>query len=109
MSMNITRRWLAPDGDASRGVDGFRLDACENIPRPFWVDWRKLVKSINPDAYVSGEIWTIAPTWLDGRTFDATMQYPFAEAMESFFVDGPPRDIPAGGGVGGGETHLAVS
>jgi len=86
--MNITRRWLAPDGDTARGVDGFRLDACENIPRPFWVDWRKLVKSINPDAYVSGEIWTIAPTWLDGRTFDATMQYPFAEAMESFFVDG---------------------
>lgn len=85
--MNITRRWLAPDGDPSRGVDGFRLDACENIPRPFWVDWRKLVKSINPDAYVTGEIWSIAPAWLDGQTFDATMQYPFAVDMESFFVD----------------------
>jgi cyclomaltodextrinase / maltogenic alpha-amylase / neopullulanase len=86
--MNITRRWLAPDGDTSRGVDGFRLDACENIPRPFWIDWRKLVKSINPDAYLTGEIWSIAPNWLDGKTFDATMQYPFAQAMESFFVDG---------------------
>jgi cyclomaltodextrinase / maltogenic alpha-amylase / neopullulanase len=85
--MNITRRWLAPDGDPSRGVDGFRLDACENIPRPFWVDWRKLVKSIKPNAYLAGEIWSIAPNWLDGHTFDATMQYPFAEAMESFFVD----------------------
>jgi glycosidase len=85
--MNITRRWLAPDGDPSRGVDGFRLDACENIPRVFWVDWRKLVKSIRPDAYLSGEIWSLAPHWLDGQTFDATMQYPFAEAMESFFVD----------------------
>ena len=51
--MNITRRWLAPDGDPSRGVDGFRLDACENIPKPFWEDWRKLVKSIKPDAYTS--------------------------------------------------------
>jgi cyclomaltodextrinase / maltogenic alpha-amylase / neopullulanase len=85
--MNITRRWLAPDGDVSRGVDGFRLDACENIPRPFWVDWRKLVKSINPNAYTTGEIWTICPNWLDGHTFDATMQYPFAQAMESFFAD----------------------
>ena len=85
--MNITSRWLAPDGDPSRGVDGFRLDACENVPRPFWVDWRKEVKSIKPDAYVTGEIWSIAPHWLDGQTFDATMQYPFAEAMESFFVD----------------------
>jgi glycosidase len=85
--MNVTRRWLAPDGDASRGVDGFRLDACENIPRPFWVDWRKLVKSIKPQAYLTGEIWSIAPNWLDGESFDATMQYPFAQAMESFFVD----------------------
>lgn len=85
--INITRRWLAPDGDPSRGVDGFRLDACENIPRPFWVDWRKLVKSIKPNAYLSGEIWSIVPHWLDGQTFDATMQYPFAEAMESFFVN----------------------
>jgi glycosidase len=93
--MNITRRWLAPDGDPSRGVDGFRLDACENIPRPFWEDWRKLVKSIKPDAYVSGEIWSIAPNWLDGRTFDATMQYPFAEAMESFFVDERTKITPS--------------
>ena len=85
--MNITRRWLAPDGDPSRGVDGFRLDACENVPRPFWVDWHRLVKSIKPDAYLSGEIWSIAPGWLDGQTFDATMQYPFAEAMQKFFVD----------------------
>jgi cyclomaltodextrinase / maltogenic alpha-amylase / neopullulanase len=85
--MNITRRWLAPDGDPSRGVDGFRLDACENVPKPFWQDWRKLVKSIKPDAYLSGEIWSIAPQWLSGDTFDATMQYPFAEAQESFFVD----------------------
>lgn len=90
--MNITRRWLAPDGDPSRGVDGFRLDACENVPRPFWVDWRKLVKSINPDTYLTGEIWTICPNWLDGQTFDATMQYPFAEAMESFFVDNAARN-----------------
>ena len=36
---------------------------------------------------LTGEIWSIAPGWLDGRTFDATMQYPFAQAMESFFVD----------------------
>ena len=24
--LNVTKRWLAPDGDASRGADGFRLD-----------------------------------------------------------------------------------
>src|SRR5207249_3112355 len=39
----ITKRWLAPDGDPSRGVDGFRLDAANEVPHPFWVEWRKLV------------------------------------------------------------------
>jgi glycosidase len=34
--LNITKRWLAPDGDPSRGVDGFRLDYAQNVPRVFW-------------------------------------------------------------------------
>jgi cyclomaltodextrinase / maltogenic alpha-amylase / neopullulanase len=85
--MAITRRWLAPDGDVTRGVDGFRLDAANEIPHPFWVDWRKLVKSINPDAYIDGEIWSWAQPWLKGDQFDAVMNYQFAMASQSFFVD----------------------
>ncbi len=89
---NITRRWLAPDGDPSRGVDGFRLDYAQNVPRVFWIAYRKLVKSIKPDAYITGEIWTAASTYLQGDTWDATMQYPFANALQSFFIgkSGPP-------------------
>jgi cyclomaltodextrinase / maltogenic alpha-amylase / neopullulanase len=83
----ITRRWLAPDGDVSRGVDGFRLDAANEIPHVFWIDWRKLVKSINPDAYIDGEIWSWAQPWLGGDQFDAVMNYQFAMASQSFFVD----------------------
>ena len=37
------------------------------------------MKSINPDAYITGEIWNRAEEWLDGRTFDAVMNYQFAE------------------------------
>jgi glycosidase len=85
--LDITRRWLAPDGDPSRGVDGFRLDVADNIPRPFWIDWRKLCKSLKPDSYLDAEIWSINPGALRGDEFDATMDYPFAQAMESFFVD----------------------
>ena len=84
---DITRRWLAPDGDVSRGVDGFRLDAANEIPHPFWVDWRKLVKSINPDAYIDGEVWSWSQPWLYGDQFDAVMNYQFAMASQSFFVD----------------------
>ncbi len=78
---DITRRWMDPngDGDPSDGIDGWRLDVPNEVPMPFWREWRTLVKSINPDAYIVGEIWQRADDWLDGKSFDAVMNYPFAE------------------------------
>ncbi len=83
----ITKRWLAPDGDPSRGIDGWRLDVPGDIPHPFWVDWRKLVKDTKPDAYITGEIWSWAQPWLKGDQFDAVMNYRFADMCQDFFVD----------------------
>jgi glycosidase len=83
----ITRRWLAPDGDPSRGVDGWRLDVPGDIPHPFWVEWRKVVKGAKPDAYIVGEIWDWAQPWLRGDQFDAVMNYRFADAAQQFFVN----------------------
>jgi glycosidase len=79
---NVTRRWMDPDGDGDPrdGIDGWRLDVPNEIPAPFWAEWRQLVKSINPDAYISGEIWDRADAWLDGEHFDAVMNYEFARA-----------------------------
>jgi glycosidase len=85
--LNVTRRWLAPDGNPSRGVDGFRLDYAQNVPRVFWVTYRHVVKSVKPDAYITGEIWTPAASYLGGDAWDATMQYPFATALKAFFVN----------------------
>ncbi len=85
--LNVTKRWLAPDGDPSRGVDGFRLDYAQNVPRVFWVTYRNMIKSVKPDAYITGEIWTPASSYLGGDAWDATMQYPFANALQAFFVD----------------------
>lgn len=83
----ITKRWLAPDGDPSKGVDGWRLDVPGDIPHPFWIEWRKHVKSINPDAYITGEIWPWAQAWLKGDQFDAVMNYRWADAAQKFFVN----------------------
>ena len=85
--LNVSKRWLAPDGDPSRGVDGFRLDYAQNVPRVFWVTYRNVVKSIKPDAYITGEIWTPAASYLGGDAWDATMQYPFANALQAFFIN----------------------
>ncbi|MEM9417892.1 MAG: alpha-amylase family glycosyl hydrolase [Planctomycetota bacterium] len=85
----ITERWLDPngDGDPSDGVDGWRLDVPGDIAHPFWVEWRQLVKGINPEAYITGEIWPWAHPWLKGDQFDAVMNYQFAMPAVDFFVD----------------------
>jgi glycosidase len=93
--LNITRRWLAPDGDPARGVDGFRLDYAQNVPRVFWVTYRQFVKSIKPDAFIAGELWTPATSYLAGDAWDGAMQYPFANAVQAFFIGGSQKLIPA--------------
>jgi glycosidase len=84
--MDVTRRWMDPDGngDPSDGVDGWRLDVPGEIPLGFWRAWRSTVKSANPDAYIVGEIWKRADGWLDGTSFDAVMNYPFAQGVVAF-------------------------
>ena len=75
--MDITRRWMDPngDGDPSDGVDGWRLDVSWMVPNAFWRDWNALVHGINPSAYTVTEIW-VDPTKVTlGGNFDATMNY----------------------------------
>jgi len=83
----ITKRWMAPNGVAEDGIDGWRLDVPNEIPHPFWKDWRKLVKGTRPDAYIVGEIWDEATPWLQGDEFDAAMNYEFARAVVKFFIN----------------------
>lgn len=87
-----TKRWLDPndDGSLEDGIDGWRLDVAFCIKHPFWKDWRKHVKSINPEAYLTAEV--IEPLneltpFLEGDEFDAMMNYVFAFACADFFFD----------------------
>ena len=86
---NITRRWMDPDGngDPSDGIDGWRLDVANEVSHVFWKGWRTLVKSINPNSYIVGELWGDASPWLKGDEFDAVMNYRFARASVRFFID----------------------
>jgi len=95
---NIVKRWGDPngDGDPSDGIDGWRLDVAEMVSKEFWRDFRSWVKEVNPNAYLTGEVWwedfhnnvmfNAAP-WLHGDIFDAVMNYRFADAMLKAFVD----------------------
>lgn len=88
----VTRRWMDPDGDGdpSDGIDGWRLDVAFCIRHPFWKAWRRLVRSINPDAYLAAEVIdqpdALRP-YLQGDEFDAVMNYPFAGACAAWAID----------------------
>ena len=63
------RYWL------ERGIDGWRLDVPDEVPHAFWADFRRMVKDVNPDAWIVGEIWGDARPWLQGDQFDGVMNY----------------------------------
>jgi glycosidase len=88
---NITRRWMDPDGDGdpSDGIDGWRLDVAFCVPHAFWRQWRRLVKGINPAAYTTAEIVSLAREYLRGDEFDAVMNYMWLFPTFSFFQPGP--------------------
>lgn len=77
---DATRKWT------EMGIDGWRLDVPNEMSHDFWIEWRNLVKSINPDCYIVGEIWEDASPWLKGDQFDAVMNYLFRDAVNLYFV-----------------------
>ena len=94
----IARFWLDPngDGDTSDGVDWFRLDAAlhidhidQEVTLKWWQEFDSYVKSINPNAYLVGEVWT-APDKIA----------PFLQSMDSTlnFNIAPKIFVASGGG-----------
>lgn len=65
-----------------QGADGWRLDVPNEIDDDaFWEEFRHVVKSTNPDAYLVGEIWTADTRWVGDTHFDGLMNYPVRECI----------------------------
>lgn len=81
--MDVARYWI------EMGADGWRLDVPNEIDDDsFWDEFRYVVKSANPDAYLVGEIWTAEPKWVGDKHFDGLMNYPLREALLEFLNGG---------------------
>jgi len=73
------------------GIDGWRLDVCDEVDHDFWRAFNKVVKEANKDAVIIGEIQHEANSFLKGDQMDSIMNYPFKFALVDFFAN---RSIP---------------
>jgi glycosidase len=67
-------------------IDGWRLDASDQVDPRYWVAFRKHVRAQDPGAYIMGENWGDSHAWLQGDMFDAVMNYPWRQLVLNFFA-----------------------
>ncbi|MEN8235403.1 MAG: glycoside hydrolase family 13 protein [Actinomycetota bacterium] len=79
--LDVGRHWIR-----EYGIDGWRMDVARYVDFDFWPEFRSAVKDENPDAYLIAEIMGDASPWLQGDTFDATMNYTFRQLALDFFA-----------------------
>jgi cyclomaltodextrinase / maltogenic alpha-amylase / neopullulanase len=74
--LSVARYWI------EQGADGWRLDVPNEIDDDsFWDEFRHVVRSANPEAYLVGEIWEALPRWVNDSHFDGLMNYPLRTAL----------------------------
>lgn len=86
---NVAEYWIR------QGADGWRLDVPNEIDDgEFWAEFRHVVKSVNPDAYLVGEIWDGNPEWVGEERFDGLMNYPFRDALLAYLLgESSPKEF----------------
>lgn len=67
------------------GIDGWRLDVCDEVGHEFWREFRKRIKKANKNTIIIGEIMHEANSFLKGDQLDGIMNYPFKNAIIDFF------------------------
>ncbi len=79
--LNVPRHW-----DSVADIAGWRLDVPNEIASDYWVEFRKVVKSTNPQRWIIGEIWGDGSPWLQGDQFDSIMGYQFRTSALAFLA-----------------------
>lgn len=77
------------------GAAGWRLDVADELPDEFIVNLRKIVKGVNRDAVIIGEVWEDAShkmsygkmrNYLLGNELDGVMNYPLRDGIINFLT-----------------------
>lgn len=80
--LKVTGYWMK-----QTGIDGWRLDVCDEVSHAFWKKFRTFVRGINPDAAIFGEIHHQSNAFLRGDELDGIMNYPLYDAVLDFFAN----------------------
>lgn len=87
--LNIGKKWVSPPYNA----DGWRLDVAADLGYSneynhiFWENFRKAVKSANPQALILAEHYGDLGEWLQGDEWDSVMNYDaFMEPLTWFLT-----------------------
>ena len=87
--LNIGKKWVSPPYNA----DGWRLDVAADMGYSneynhiFWENFRKAVKSANPQALILAEHYGDPGEWLQGDEWDSVMNYDaFMEPLTWFLT-----------------------
>lgn len=68
-------------------IDGIRFDVGNEVSHSFLKKLNGILKPLNPDLFLLGEIWHDSIPWLQGDEYDSVMNYPFFESLQNFWVD----------------------
>lgn len=87
---SIAQKWLKPP----YSIDGWRLDVAADLGRSpefnhaFWKEFRKRVKSVNPNAIIIAEHYGDPEKWLHGDEWDTVMNYDAFMEPVTYFLTG---------------------
>lgn len=65
-------------------IDGYRLDTVRHVPKSFWQEFSKEVKSVKKDFFLIGEVWSEDPRYIAdyGKYgIDGFIDYPLYNAV----------------------------
>lgn len=68
-------------------IDGWRLDVADEPDHSFWREFRNVVKEIDKDLIIVGEVWHDSMPWLQGDQFDTVMNYPIMHQAIHYFAE----------------------
>lgn len=69
------------------GVDAYRLDVANEVAHSAWQAFKKAIIKSDPKVILIGECWHNSANYLSNAEWESTMNYPFTNACENFYVN----------------------